>query len=479
MALAVALLAACSGDGGGTAPTTSDPPPPTIELPPELAGAGALGIGDGLFPTLGNPGFDVQHYRLDLRFEPAESTLTGLVTIDAVATAELDIVNLDFTRLPTAVRMDGGAVVFGTVDDDLVIAAPDPIEQGTPFTIEVEYEITPGTGPTPALAGREIGWFTRGDQHFVLAEPDGARSWYPANDHPLDKATYTFVIDVPEGLAAAANGSLVESTTAGGRTRWTWASDAPMASYLATVVVGPFDVVEDPAASAETGVSIRHVLPRGTGVADWPGLERTGQMLAFLAERFGPFPFDTYGVALVDARMGVALETQTLSVIDSGVASSSPQLFDEFLIHELAHQWYGNSVSLQQWSDVWLTEGFATYAVWLWQEAAGGLDLAGRTTDLHGFWSGADPHPIGSPQVAELFAGPTYEVGALTLHSLRLTMGDDGFFELLKAYADRFEGSTASSGEFMALASEIAEQDLAPFFDSWLGDSQLPPLPAS
>lgn len=479
-AVGVVLLVACSGNGGAAstnAPTTTSTT--LANLPPELTGADAAGIGDRLFPTLGNPGYDVQHYTLDLRFEPTNRTLAGRTTIEAIATIDLETVNVDFAHIPSAVSVDGTGAVFGTANDDLIIRAPASIQPGASFVIEVEYDIIAGTRPTPALEGREIGWFHRAENHFVLAEPDGARSWYPANDHPLDKATYTITIDVPAGLTAAANGVLVGTATNDDRTRWTWESTSPMASYLTTVVVGSFDIVEDPAASATAGIPIRHVLPSGTGVGDWPGLERTGEMLAFLADRYGPFPFAVFGVALVDASMGVALETQTLSVIDAGVAATSPELFDEFLVHELAHHWFGNSVSLTQWSDIWLAEGFATYSVWLWQTAQGTFDLEGRTADLHSFWADADPHPIGAPAVQELFAGPSYEVGALTLHALRLTIGDDAFFELVRAFAERYEGSAASTMDFISLANELAGQDLGPFFESWIGDSELPEWPGA
>lgn len=478
---ALAFLAACSGSDGASTPSSEAITTSTTlaNLPPELTGATALGIGDRLFPTLGNPGYDVQHYTLDLRFEPADKTLAGRATIEAVATTELATINLDFTHVPSAVLVDSTPVPFGTIDDDLVVQPLASLGTGSRFAVEVEYQITAGTSPTAALDGRPIGWFTRDDEHFVLAEPDGARTWFPANDHPLDKATYTFTIDVPAGLTAAANGILVDAVTDAGRTKWTWSSPSPMASYLATAVVGPFEVVEDPAATAVAGVPIRHVLPKGTGVGDWPGLERTGEMLAFLADRYGPFPFETFGVALVNASMGVALETQTLSVVDAGVAASSPELFDEFLVHELAHHWFGNSVSLEQWSDIWLIEGSATYSAWLWQDANGAFDLDGRTNALHEFWSGADPHPIGNPAVDELFATPSYEVGALTLHALRVEIGDDAFFELLRTFADQYRGSAASTAEFITLASEIAERDLNAFFESWLRNSQLPELPGS
>jgi hypothetical protein len=289
--------------------TTTAPPPtatPTAPPPPPSTGsvvARRLGIGDEYYPDLGNPDYDVQHYQLDITFDPIANHLEAVATITAVATDRFRTFNLDFDQLTVdAIRVDGATVEFVHADEELTILPAQPIAPGTEFVIEVEYSGNPVPAPTDAIAFN-TGWFTSSDgsEAFVVAEPDNAHTWFPSNDHPLDKATFLFNLTVPEEIIAAANGTLVSTTPADdGMATWQWRMDDPMATYLATVVIGEFDLVVDESASLDAGFPIRHVLPRGTTISDWPGLERQGEMLAFLADLFGPYPFDNYGIAIVD-----------------------------------------------------------------------------------------------------------------------------------------------------------------------------------
>ncbi|MCP3976794.1 MAG: M1 family metallopeptidase [bacterium] len=498
--LSLALLAAaCSGtdgvDSSATPPTSavSSTPAPvstmasTTSEPDDGSGRGnegftrfagppeSLGIGDNYFPDLGNPGYDVNHYTLDLVFEPAATRLGGVVTIEATALQALTTFNLDFTGLTIdSVAVDGSEAAFELIEEDVVISPQTPIAQDEEFTIDVEYGGQPrstGSGAVPF----GIGWTTVNGQNYVVAEPDGAHSWFPSNDHPLDKATYTFRINVPDGVTAAASGTFVEQITDVGRSIWVWEMRSPMTTYLATVVIGDFDIVEDPAASLDAGVAIRHVLPAGTTVADWPGLERQGEMIAYLAELFGPYPFETYGIAIVEG-FGAALENQTLSLFDRNLAESF--FFEDVLIHELAHQWFGDSVSLGQWSDIWLNEGFASYAEWLWIEREQGRATleTGIAVERDQFDEAGFNAP-GVPPSFDLFNRAVYRVGAMTLHALRLTVGDDAFFDILKAYAARFANGSAVTADFVALAEEISAMELDDLFDAWLIEQPVPQFP--
>jgi len=434
------------------------------------------GIGDGYFPELGNPGYDVSHYTLDLVFDPDNIRLDGVATVTATAHQTLQTFNLDFTGLEVAaVTVDGVAAPFAAANEDLVVSPVTPVVRGEDFTVEVEYGGTPTASPSAAVPFG-IGWQTVDGQNYVVAEPDAAHSWFPSNDHPLDKATFTFRLTLPDGVLGAANGVLVDRITDLGQTTWIWEMAAPMAPYLATVVIGDFELVEDPDATAVAGIPIRHVLPAGTTVADWPGLERQGEMMVFLDDLFGPYPFATYGIAIVDG-FGAALENQTLSLFDSNLAESA--FFEYVLIHELAHQWFGDSVSPGQWKDIWLNEGFASYAEWLWTERESGRAVLeeGIVTEREEF-DGAGFNPPGSPPSFDLFNASVYRVGAMALHALRLTVGDDVFFEILRTYAARFADATAVTADFIAVAEEVSEEDLSGLFEDWLYDREVPEFPA-
>lgn len=455
-----------------TAPSTTDPGNAGQGF---TATARPLGIGDDYFEFLGNPGYDVEHYTLDLVFEPETTVLNGVATIEAEATSKLDTFNLDFAVLAIdSVLVDGTVAQFLAAAEDVVVMPQAPIAAGETFTVEVAYGGTPIATESKAIPFG-IGWQTVGQQNYVVAEPDKAHTWFPSNDHPLDKATYTFRITVPDGVTAAANGNLVDQVTDLGFVTWVWEVTSPMATYLATVVIGDFVVVADAAATAESGVSSRHVLPQGTTIADWPGLDRQGEMITFLSGLFGPFPFDTYGIAVVDG-FGAALENQTLSLFDRNVAQSG--FFESVLIHELAHQWFGNSVSLAGWGDIWLNEGFASYAEWLWVERELGRNVMENNIAAERNQFAAAPQPpAGAPEVGNLFNQAVYRVGAMTLHALRLTVGDDAFFETLRTYAAQFADGAATTEDFIAVAESVSGAELSDLFDDWLYGTELPQLP--
>ncbi len=472
----VETAAATSVPTPATTATTSLPPTTTITTRAPT-GDGPLnaiedGIGDPYYPELGNSGYDVAHYTLDLVFDPESDILTGNVTIDAVATSDLHTFNLDFIGFEIEeVLVDAAVADFARTEEELTIRPGTVIPQGESFDVSVFYSGTPQPLASAAISFG-VGWSTSpSGQRYVVAEPDGARSWYPANDHPLDKATYTFLVTVPDPLFAAANGTLTDMVTDLGQTTFVWEMADPMAPYLATVVIGDYTLVVDEVSTDLAGVPVRNVLPPDLRDAVPDAVLRQGEMIDFFAELFGPYPFDAYGIAVVDG-FPAALETQTMVVF------GRPLLNELVIVHELAHQWFGNHVSPGRWQDIWLNEGFASYAEWLWIEASLGIEgVAVGITQERDRFVGSGLAPPGSPPPDDLFNASVYRIGAMTLHALRLSVGDEAFFDTLRTYVARFGGGTATTDDLIAVAEEVSGQDLDALFEAWLFGDDVPEFP--
>jgi len=496
--LALALMAgACSGDTaitipGGTleaAGTTAVPPAPSttpqattspsgdpaVTTAPPGAGPNPLanGLDDPYFPGLGNSGYDVDHYLIDLTVDPEANHISGTTTVEATATAAGDSFTLDFVGLSIAsVTVDGESVPYrreGATGEELRI--DEDLVAGEAFSVAVTYSGTPITDITPEI-GFPSGWLTNAEGTFVAAEPAAARTWFPGNDHPSDKATYTFRVTVSDGMTAVANGTLTDTTEASGSRTFTWEMADPMATYLATVVVAPLQRVEHPPVY---GIVLRDYVPPAM-VEDIPeSFTKTGEMIEVFSGLFGPYPFDRYGHVVVSGFPG-ALETQTMTLFGQAWIHSP---FTEFVVaHELAHQWFGDSVSPATWRDIWLNEGFATYAELLWVEHLYGAvamqaDAASRYDDLE-----RAPHALaGDPGTDALFGISVYQRGGLTLHALRAEVGDETFFEILRTWAQRYALAVASTEDFISLSEELSDTDLGFLFDAWLFSAELPPLP--
>ena len=197
-------------------------------------------------------------------------------------------------------------------------------------------------------------------------------------------------------------------------------------------------------------------------------------MLAFFSERFGPYPFEVYGIVIFDIPDDgvVAMETQTLSQHGENEFSLS-----EYVIaHELAHQWFGDSVSLESWQDIWLKEGAATYAGWLWLENKESGTLDAKVRRVYPFET-FSPNPPGNPSPTNLYTNIVFDRGALTFHALRLRVGDETFFQILRTYTERFRYGNASTADFIAVAEEVSGQELGEFFDAWLYNTRIPAIP--
>jgi len=459
-----------TGAGGTTTTTTTTAAASTTTSTDGGAdGVGPAGIGDPYFPTLGNGGYDVDHYDIALTIDPETGTITNAeTTVTAAATIDLTSFDLDFTGLEvSAVTIDDTPAEWRFEGQDLVVVPATGIPGGETFAVTVDYSGRPQPVFIPSV-GVSAGWIVGPEGVYVAAEPDGAHTWFPGNDHPSDKATYSFRVTVPVGWVVAANGTQVGETTTGSATTFSWEMDAPMATYLATIAVGEYRRVEFPSVD---GVLRRDYLPLDLADAPPASLERTGEMITFLGTWFGPYPFTEYGHVVVADFPG-ALETQTMTIIGRGA------LGEEVVVHELAHQWYGNDVSPAMWSDIWLNEGFATFAEFLWTEHESGSEaMAASVRNAYDSLIGVPHRPIADPTVAELFGAAVYLRGGLTLYALRVQVGDELMKQILTTYAARFAGGNASTADFVAVASEVAGRDLSGLLDPWIYDVTLPPLP--
>jgi aminopeptidase N len=482
------------GESGspGTTPSTGEPPtgqPPTTLSSAGIAvHTGSSEGGDPYFPSSGNGGYDVQHYAITLDIDPESGRIAGETTVDAIATQELAAFYLDLLGLEvSAVEVDGNTAEFKREGQELKIICPAMVAAGSRFSVKVSYAGV----PTP-LNGKQfaVGWQKVGDIIYTLDEPQGAACWFPVNDMPADKATYEFRLTVPEAYTATASGRLVgnEATgTPGGEathTYW-WQMDKPMASYLAAVTVDRYVAEERP--ESRTGVAMRDYYAVDLAPAAQKAFSRTAEVVDYFSGLFGPYPFEEYGVVVPDVDIGAAMENQTLSLFGRDVLTkrmSDPVAGPLFLSHELAHQWFGNSVTIEQWDDVWLNEGFATYASWLWLEHELGSEaletIVRQTQDTV---SKSIEPPPGEPGNAHLFGVSTYLRGGLTLHALRLTVGDDTFFRILRTWTERYKYGNADTADFVALVKEEAGQgssaEIAALLEAWLYGQEMPELPAA
>jgi aminopeptidase N len=456
--------------------TVPTEPSPTASVKFE---PGAPGVGDSLYPRFGNSGYDVQHYTLDITVKDvATSQLDGMTSLDAKATQNLSSFNLDFIGFEiSSILVNGESAAFKRAGQELTVTPSTPLSANESFTVEIQYQGAPGEMNSEALSF-QTGWITFEGGSFVLGEPDGAATYFPVNDHPRDKASYTFRVTVPEPFEVAANGVLTETVDQADMNTFVFEVRDPMASYLATINIDEFDLETS---QSENGVPIRNYYPAGRLDDGRKTFARQGEMLDYFSGLFGPYPFEVYGAVVIDTEFGAALETQTLSIFSRTVIDADqPEGSQQVIAHELAHQWFGDSVSLADWRDIWLNESFATYAQALWMEHIDGrevLDEWIRRVYAAVQENRSSVTPPGEPSADNLFNGGVYFWGALALHALRLEVGDETFFEILKTYHERFADGNATTADFIAVAEAVSGKELSAFFDSWLYSEDLAPIP--
>lgn len=453
------------GLAGSTLPSAgADPVAPTGSTGStgSTAGISSRAEPDTLFPRQGHTGYDVRHYDVRLRYEPVSHHLDASTTIRAVARTSLRSFRLDFVGLKIgAIRVDGRAVRWRRIDEHLVITPRRPLAKG-PFVTTVAYSGTP-SDLTDADGSKE-GWVRTVDGAVALGEPVGTMTWIPCNNTPADKARYTFRINVPNTVQATANGNLVSRVRRGPRTTWTWQARDRMSTYLAMVAIGSFNVYRSSMTST-TGRTI----PLWSFVDRSSDSSRTARALLprvmrFQEKLFGPYPMTSGGMVVDNAGVGYALETQTRPFYPYSVDPVT-------LVHETAHQWFGNSVTLRDWHDIWLAEGFATYAEWLWEASRGRRSTAQRFDDLYatpadaGLWR---PAPTRFTSPSDLFGEPVYNRGAMTLQALRERIGDADFFRFVKRWAGLHRQANATTSQLVTLAEQVSGEQLDGLFADWL-----------
>jgi aminopeptidase N len=437
--------------------------------------AGTLGIGDPYYPRFGNGGYDVQHYDLAIKYGPGTNHLRGVATIAAQTTQALSCFSLDLVRLNvSAITVNGDPATWSRTHHELMITPATPLGSGADLTVVVSYEGFPKGFVIPSLDAVS-GFIRTADGVVVAGEPEAATAWFPVNDHPTDRASYTFAITVPNAYQVVANGVPESEDAQGNWTTHVWQAHDPMASYLATFDVGEWTIRTR---VTSTGLPVIDAIDPDVLRRVRASVRREPEILSFLESKFGPYPFESAGGIFPDTRrLGFALETQTRPIYARYFFPHG----DSVIVHELAHQWFGDLVSVHRWQDIWLNEGFATYAEWLWREHEG-LGTPRQTSKAiwraiparSPFWDVV----IGDPGVENLFDGAVYTRGAMTLQALRDEVGDDAFWSILHTWTQTYGFDTGSTDAFIALAEQVSGQNLGDLFDVWLFAPNRPPASA-
>lgn len=429
-------------------------------------------VDDRYVPGHGDERYGVSAYDLDLLYVPETNRLTGTARVSVRAEKRLPDLVLD---LHHRLRVDKVLVAgrkparFAHKRDHLVVTLREPLAPGDEVEVRVGYSGAPR--PMSGLDG-EAGWEELTDGSIVASQPHGAPSWFPCNDRPSDKASYRFEVTVPTGYSVVANGVPGGSRRSASTVTFTFEQAEPMATYLASVHVGRVAVHDEPDAPVHV-VSSRELADQARHA-----LRRQPEMLALFEDRFGPYPFAAgYTTVVTDDDLEIPLESQGLSTFGRNFCSAEWSHV-RLIAHELAHQWFGNSLTPSTWSDIWLNEGFACYAEWLWAEHADGVPVRVNAAT---HWSRlshlAQDVVIADPGPDLMFDDRVYKRGALALHALRVAVGDEAFFELLKAWAAERRGASVTTAEFLDFASERTGTDVAGLLGPWLHEVELPEFP--
>jgi aminopeptidase N len=488
VASTVALLTACGTAAdltgsepdtdpaaGPTAATDGPTPSPTVKPPPvDLSGAESDPVDDPYYPQEGEPYFDALHYALDLDWDPASRVLEGTADITFRVTEPRRDILLDFGEplQVTGAAVDGADVRTTETGDDLTVATPGVVP-GDQHTLTLSYRGSPQ--PVRAAGSRsdllDVGWTTEPDGSvWTMQEPWGAYTWYPVNDHPSDKAFYDATITTTGGMIGIFNGQLLSEATEDGATTTRWHLGAPAASYLTTIAIGHYTRETD---EGPDGLPMTYWIPTGEESAmRW--LDESPDMVAWLEDLLGDYPYSQLGAVVVPSES--AMETQTLVTMGDAVFQADEATLRGALLHEYAHQWYGDLVTPDNWPDLWLNESFAMYIQLLWADSVGLWDYdtqIAQWTALDGQMR-AEYGPPGAYKEDEFASSNVYYSGALMLDEIRNTIGDDAFFDALKAWPAEHEFGNANRDDYIKWLSDRTGTDLRPLIEKWLNSPTTP-----
>jgi aminopeptidase N len=428
-------------------------------------------IVDAYTPAAGDVRWSATHYDLEVDYRMATNRLDGVARIAGRADTELAAIELDLVGLRASrVTLDGVRVPHVARGGKLIVQPAAPLPAGSAFALEVAYAGAPK--PRRSAWGL-VGWEELEDGVIVASQPTGAPTWFPCNDRPANKATYRIRITTEQSYRVVATGALVDEQTRSGRTSSTFACTTPAATYLISVQIGRY--VRRVYASGEVPLAI--VYPPALEQRVQADLDRLPEMVALFTERFGPYPFPDYTVVVTDDDLEIPLESQGAAVFGANLIDG--QGSEERLVaHELAHQWFGNSVGVDSWRHIWLNEGLACYAEWVWSEAAGKETADACARAAHRRLAGLPQDIVlGDPGAALMFDDRIYKRGALLVHALRVTIGERRFWALLHEWTAKHAFATVTTDDFRELAARIGQQPLDELFDAWLDETALPPLP--
>ncbi len=428
---------------------------------------GAAGAGDPYFPAMGNGGYDVRHYGLRLDYDPAGAYLTGTATITATASQNLSRFNLDLHGLTVqTVEVNGKTAKWKRSGfQELIVTPAKGLRQGRKFTVKVAYAGKP-VKISDKLLGAS-GWITTADGAVALNQPFGSATWYPVNDTPKDKATYSFTVIVPRKLTAVANGDFVNRRVKDGKAVYRWRMRQPMSSELSMVAIGSYRTLRTKTGGLPSFTAFDTTLASSAKqLASYD--KKTRAVLKWQSKLFGPYPFSSTGGIVDELNIGYSLEAQGRPVHDWSTKDQNPP--DDLIVHELAHQWFGDSVTPAKWRDIWLNEGFATYAEWLWSEKTGGRTAQQIFQTAYNAGPGADVWKgvLADPGRDHIFDNLVYQRGAMAVHALRKELGDDVFFRLLRSWLSLHRGGLVSTKQFQNYAEKFSGKQLDALFKKWV-----------
>jgi aminopeptidase N len=430
-----------------------------------------LTVIDAYLPKIGNSGYRVSRYELDLEYKVAINRLSGSAKIIAVTLTELHEVTLDLSEAMAVskVSVNGKrAAHFACDDGKLRIGLASQLATGAALSIVVRYSGSPR--PLRSLWG-DVGFEELANGALVAGQPNGAASWFPCDDHPSAKAAYRIRISTESPYRVVANGKLVSRRARAAQTVWTYEQPEPTSTYLITLQIGVYEMTR----LTKTPVLMQAAMPERLRRDFDHDFARQHEMMQLFIELFGPYPLASgYTVVVTDDDLDIPLEAQGISIFGANHCDGTGAN-ERLIAHELAHQWFGNSVTARRWRDIWLHEGFACYAEWLWSEHSGGPD-ADELAHYHHKQLRELPQDLllADPGPRNMFDDRVYKRGALTLHALRRRLGDEKFFALLKDWTTRHRHGTVITDDFTGLAANYCDESLRLFWDAWLSSTTVP-----